>query len=603
MWIWPRRIKSKCGFLQRANALDQKSRLILAASKRPIFYNGTWTRFYLLADQTIRSYAGYNSIQQFRVEYPSDEDLAALRDNPESLSENLRNIMTTMAPVLNAFSAANNGKMPDDLAQLAPYATTPEQQAALRQVLQMKQNAKSNKPAQGDKAAGKHDPSYEFSGGGVCSMETAKNLLMKTTIRSAGLMILGIGLFIGGGCGKMTSTSWKSIKNPEAVAQLKSFIAEKEAQVNAAAKAGGQEMMPEYKTLFAAAAKGNWPGVRDTFNLLSQRAPQYSHPGPSDNRLTGPQWAAVLETYGVFEAFAGGGDKYCAAFGREIIDSIPPDAVYFGGTDPGRFLVTALCKSQVNGYPFYVLTQNALADGGYLAYLRSMYGDKIYIPTDADSQQSFGDYQRAHGQAQVSGQVAVMAINGLLAKIVFDKNPAREFFIEESFPLDWMYPYLEPHGLIFKINRQPLAVLSDETVQRDHDYWTQLVTPMIGGWLNDNTSVQGIADFAKKVFLQHDFKAFTGDPQFVKNDYFCRIFSKERGSDASLYLWRMNHAGSSADRERMASEADFAFRQALALCPYNPQTASTHAGFLHSQHRDSDARLVNEIVRQFRNRK
>jgi len=103
--------------------------------------------------------------------------------------------------------------------------------------------------------------------------------------------------------------------------------------------------------------------------------------------------------------------------------------------------------------------------------------------------------------------------------------------------------------------------------------------------------------------LQHDFKAFTGDPQFVKNDYFCRIFSKERGSDASLYLWRMNHAGSSADRERMASEADFAFRQALALCPYNPQTASTHAGFLHSQHRDSDARLVNEIVRQFRNRK
>ena len=48
-----------------------------------------------------------------------------------------------------------------------------------------------------------------------------------------------------------------------------------------------------------------------------------------------------------------------------------------------------------------------------------------------------------------------MAINGLLAKIMFDKNPDREFYIEESFPLDWMYPYLEPHGLIFKINRQP----------------------------------------------------------------------------------------------------------------------------------------------------
>jgi len=35
-----------------------------------------------------------------------------------------------------------------------------------------------------------------------------------------------------------------------------------------------------------------------------------------------------------------------------------------------------------------------------------------------------------------------MTINGLLAKIIFDKNPNREFYIEESFPLDWMYPYL-----------------------------------------------------------------------------------------------------------------------------------------------------------------
>ena len=444
---------------------------------------------------------------------------------------------------------------------------------------------------------------------------------MRKTFRSAGLLILGIGLVVGG-CDKKKSTSWKYIKNPEAVAQLKTFVAEKEAQVNAAAKAGGQEMLPEYKTLFAAAADGNWPLVRDTFNLLSRRAPQYSHPGPSDDRLTGPQWAAVLETYGAFEAFAGGDDKYCSVFGRDVIDSIPTGAVYFGGTDPGRFVVTALCKSQVNGDPFFVLTQNALADGGYLAYLRSMYGDKIYTPTDADSQQCFGDYstdaQRrneqhqlkpgenfklVNGKAQVSGQVAVMEINGLLAKIVFEKNPAREFFIEESFPLDWMYPYLEPHGLIFKINHQPLTELSEEIIQRDHDYWVKAIQPMIGGWLNDNTSVQGIVDFAKKVFLQHDFKGFTGDPQFVQNDYSCRIFSKERGSVAGLYVWRMNHAASSAEKERMAHEADFAFRQAWALCPYNPQTADSYASFLHSQNRDSDARLVNEMARQFRSRK
>ena len=77
----------------------------------------------------------------------------------------------------------------------------------------------------------------------------------------------------------------------------------------------------------------------------------------------------------------------------------------------------------------------------------------------------------ANGHIQVSGQVAVMEINALLVKTIFEKNPKQEFYIEESFPLDWMYPYLEPHGLIMKINRQPLAELSDEIVRRDRDYW------------------------------------------------------------------------------------------------------------------------------------
>ncbi len=68
-------------------------------------------------------------------------------------------------------------------------------------------------------------------------------------------MMLGIGLVLSG-CSKLKSSSWASIKNPEAVAQLKSFVAEKEVQVYAAAKAGGKEMLPEYKTFFAAAARG-----------------------------------------------------------------------------------------------------------------------------------------------------------------------------------------------------------------------------------------------------------------------------------------------------------------------------------------------------------
>ena len=189
-----------------------------------------------------------------------------------------------------------------------------------------------------------------------------------------------------------------------------------------------------------------------------------------------------------------------------------------------------------------------------------------------------------------------MSINGLLVKIIVDKNPGREFFIEESFPLDWMYPYLEPHGLIFKLNREPLAELSGETVQQDREYWQPRVKQMIGGWLNDKTSVKDVTAFAEKVFLRHDLGGFTGDPRFVQNDYATRMFSKLRASIAGHYLWHMKHAANKEDKERMTRAADFAFRQAWALCPYSPEGTYPYVNCLLEQKRVDDALLVAETT-------
>ena len=60
------------------------------------------------------------------------------------------------------------------------------------------------------------------------------------------------------------------------------------------------------------------------------------------------------------------------------------------------------------------------------------------------------DVRVVESRVTVAGQVAVMAINGLLTKVMFDHNPKNEFFVEESFPLDWMYPHLTPYGVIMK---------------------------------------------------------------------------------------------------------------------------------------------------------
>ena len=62
----------------------------------------------------------------------------------------------------------------------------------------------------------------------------------------------------------------------------------------------------------------------------------------------------------------------------------------------------------------------------------------------------------------------------MLTKMIFDRNPDHEFYVEESFPLDWMYPHLTPFGIIMKINRQPVPEITQEMVARDHQFWKRL---------------------------------------------------------------------------------------------------------------------------------
>jgi hypothetical protein len=430
---------------------------------------------------------------------------------------------------------------------------------------------------------------------------------MKLTCNSPAFILLSAGLLLAG-CSNKQQHLFSSLKDADAAKQLKQFVTDKVAQANASTN----EPAPAFAPFFAAAQRGDWLAVSNSFKNLSRQAPQYQHSGPDDDRLRGPRWAAAMEIWGAYYAFEVGDEKYSAAYGRDIIASIPPGSIYFGGTDPGRFVVTAMCRSQVNGDPFFVLTQNALADGSYLDYLRQIYGEKIRIPDPGDSQHCFEEYARdlkersdnhqlkpgekysldSHGNVIFGGLTAVMEINGLLVKDILDKNPGQDVYLEQSFPVDWMYPQLEPHGLIFKLNRQPVTTLPDDVVQQDHEYWAKYVQPMIGDWLKDDTSIADIATFAGKTFGQHDFSGFKGDRHFIQNKDAQREFSKLRASIAEVYAWRASHAADSADGERMAHEADFAFRQAWALCPDLPEAVNGYTKFLEQQKRGADALIV-----------
>jgi hypothetical protein len=407
--------------------------------------------------------------------------------------------------------------------------------------------------------------------------------------------------------------------------EITAFIVAKERQAGDLATKLNLEISTDIWALFAAAKKADWEGASKLWSSLQPPRPWPDDFKPQDGVHT-PVWSTVLEVELVLEQFFKGEPKYATAYGRDIVKSIPAGSVYFGGTDPGRGLPTGFSKSHARGEPFFTLTQNALADGTYLAYLREMYGKSIYVPTEEDSQKCFQDYmadaqkrlqhdqdfpdeprqvrpgediRKIEGRFQVSGQVAVMAINGRLTKIIFDQNPKREFYVEESFPLEWMYPYLAPHGLILKIHRQPLAALEPEILATDRAFWLAQTQGMIGDWLKPDTTVQEVCVFAEKFFGNKDLSGFKGDPLFVQNDYACKMYAKLRSSGPGVYAWRLGQTcpaeyrakpGPAADG--LKREAEFAFKQAYALCPCSPEALYRYVNLLVQHGRADEALLL-----------
>ncbi len=258
------------------------------------------------------------------------------------------------------------------------------------------------------------------------------------------------------------------------------------------------------------------------------------------------------------------------------------------------------------------LLLEAAYPGMLMATKGGVYPDReMYIASPEDSRVCFENYlvdaqkrmqlnqlkpgedvRVIDGRVQVSGQVAVMAINGLLTKVMFDANPKNEFYVEESFPLDWMFPHLVPYGIIMRINRQPLAELTDDMVRRDHEFWSQFSERLIGNWITYDTKVSEIADFVERVYLRKNFKGFIGDRKFARDDQAQKAFSKLRSSIGGVYNYRIGAARNPAEQQRMVKEADFAFRQAFAFCPYSPEAVFRYVNLLLTTQRFDDALII-----------
>lgn len=239
-------------------------------------------------------------------------------------------------------------------------------------------------------------------------------------------------------------------------------------------------------------------------------------------------------------------------------------SIFFGGTDPGRFVPTYMIYSAYYRPDVYLITQNALADDTYMSVQRDLYGDEIWIPSKEDSGEAFNEYvnsmtpeERAakgvvteNGRVQVTGALSVMDINAILTRKMFEHDRLRHaFYVEESYVIPWMYDYLSPHGLIMKINRDKTPY-DPKTAVRDCDFWD---------WYT---------------------RRLLNDPMYRRDFAGQKSFSKLRAAIAGLYV-----------KQGRYREGAQAFREACLLNPASPEASFRYVQEILMPHGRNDVIL------------
>lgn len=355
--------------------------------------------------------------------------------------------------------------------------------------------------------------------------------------------------------------------------KLTQFTSNRAELVTAMAKHFNVAVPEDVARFFAAVQADNWPETTNLFAVLKQLR-QSNDRDPGLEHL----WPAIVETYGVAEATHKWPAQQLLDYGNAVLDSLRPGMIYLGGNDAGRFIPTLLTETS-GAEPYLVLTQNALADATYLNYLRFRYGDKLNTLTAEDAQNGFKTYledaqkrfkhdqdfpnepkqlrpgediQMSEGRVQVSGQVAVMAINEELVRTLMQKNPDLSFALEESFPLKSFYGEATTLGPITELRAtDPANALTPERAAQTIDYWRSTTQTLLADL--DAAASPTVREAYTKMIL--------------------------------------GQGGLFQERELTAA-AEQAFQLATSLSPANPEGVFRYVALLADQKRYEEARQI-----------
>ena len=291
------------------------------------------------------------------------------------------------------------------------------------------------------------------------------------------------------------------------------------------AKRRNEALPPEIDAFFKAIDQGDWAEISSRWEELAVHATRQYDRSKGDRPDLQPYWPMVLDAYGVAEQKHDWPAQRLLDYGNAIMDSLKPGMVYVGGTDPGRFVPELM--SETSDDPHIVITQNALADPTYLEYVGELYGGQFNTLSKEDSSRIYEDYvadaQKRYqhdldfpnepkqllpgenvslvdGKVQVTGQVAVMAINERLLQAMMAQNPDLSFALQESFPLRGTYANAAPLGPLMELNApSDQAPFTADVAEQSVDYWRSATQSLLAYPGEGETADNALKTYSKDI--------------------------------------------------------------------------------------------------------
>ena len=103
-------------------------------------------------------------------------------------------------------------------------------------------------------------------------------------------------------------------------------------------------------------------------------------------------------------------------------------------------------------------------------------------------------------------------------------------------------------------------------------------------------------DFIEQVYKRKDLKTFQGDTDFVKDRETQKASGRMRAAVAGLYAWHATNTKSEVERRLMDAEAEYAFRQAVAIGPASPDAVGRYARRLADSGKLADALRLAKLA-------